>query len=118
MFIATVILSVLLALGFAMAGVSKLSTSADKMVTELGRLGVSARLVRIIGVLEILGAAGLVIGVWLGPLSIAAATGLTLLMIGAVLYHLRARDTAKNTMASLILFLLSAAVLALRAVTL
>jgi uncharacterized membrane protein YphA (DoxX/SURF4 family) len=118
MFIATAILSVLLALGFAMAGASKLSTATDKMVAGLGRLGISIRLMRAIGALEILGAAGLVIGLLVGPLGVAAATGLALLMIGAVIYHIKARDTAKNTMSPLILLLVSATVLVLRAASL
>jgi uncharacterized membrane protein YphA (DoxX/SURF4 family) len=118
MIIATAILSVLLAVAFAQAGASKLVTAADKMLTALGRLGVSTRLVRIIGVLEVLAAAGLVIGLWIGPLGIAAATGLVLLMTGAVIYHVRARDTAKKTMAPLILLALSATVLVLRAASL
>jgi hypothetical protein len=118
MFIATAILSVLLALVFARVGALKVFTAADKMVAELGRLGVSAGLVRLIGALEILGAAGLVIGLWIGPLGIAAATGLALLMIGAAIYHIKARDTAKNTLAPLILLLVSATVLALRAASL
>ena len=118
MFIATAILSVLLALVFARVGVSKVSTAADKMVAALGTLGVSTGLVRLIGALEILGAAGLVIGLWIGPLGIAAALGLALLMIGAVIYHVRARDTATNTLSPLILLLFSATVLALRAASL
>jgi len=118
MFIATAILSVLLALAFAQVGISKVSTAADKMMAELGRLGLSIRLIRLIGVLEILGAAGLVIGLWIGPLGIAAAVGLVLLMIGAVIYHIKARDTAKKTMSPLILLLLSATVIALRAASL
>src|SRR5258705_8471662 len=118
MFIPTAVLSVLLALGFAMAGFSKLSTAADKMMAELGGLGLSTGLIRLIGALEILGAAGLVIGLWIGPLGLAATTGLALLMIGAVIYHIRARDNAKKTMPPLLLLLLSATVLALRAATL
>jgi hypothetical protein len=118
MFIAAAILSVLLALVFARVGLSKVSTAADKMEAELGRLGLSTGLIRLIGTLEISGAAGLVIGLWIGPLGITAAIGLTLLMIGAVIYHIKARDTAKNTMAPLILLVLSATVVVLRAASL
>ncbi|SCE96825.1 DoxX-like family protein [Micromonospora viridifaciens] len=117
MFIAAVILSVLLAIGFALASLPKMS-AADSMVAELGRLGVSNGLGRLIGALEFLGAAGLVIGLWIGPLGIAAATGLVLLMAGAVIYHLKAHDSAKKTMPSLVLLLLSAAALALRSASL
>lgn len=118
MFIVTAVLSALLAVGLAIGGAKKLSTDADEMMSELDRLGVSTRLARLIGVLEILGAAGLVIGLWIGPLGIAAAAGLVLLMTGAVIYHVRARDTAKKTMPPAILLLLIAAVLVLRTATL
>jgi uncharacterized membrane protein YphA (DoxX/SURF4 family) len=117
-FIFTAVLSVLLAAGLAVGGAKKLSTDADVMTAELGRLGVSRRLARLIGLLEILGAAGLVIGLWAGPLGIAAATGLVVLMSGAVIYHVRARDTAKKTMPAVTMIVFSAAVLILRALTL
>lgn len=117
MFIATVILSVLLGIGFALASLPKVS-AADNMVAELARLGVSTGLVRLIGALEFLGAAGLVIGLWIGPLGIAAAAGLVLLMAGAVISHLKAHDSAKKTVPSLVLLLLSAAALVLRAASL
>ncbi|WP_345155048.1 DoxX family protein, partial [Nonomuraea rubra] len=39
-------------------------------------------------------ALGLAAGLWLKPLAVAAAAGLTLLLIGAVGFHLRARDFA------------------------
>jgi uncharacterized membrane protein YphA (DoxX/SURF4 family) len=117
-FIFTAVLSVLLAAGLAVGGAKKLSTDADVMTAELGRLGVSLRLARLIGLLEILGAAGLVIGLWAGPLGIAAATGLVVLMSGAVIYHVRARDTAKKTMPAVTMIVFSAAVLILRALTL
>ena len=118
MFIATAVLSVLLALGFGQVGASKVLTASDKMVAALGRLGLSTGLIRVVGALEMLGAAGLVIGLWIGPLGIAAAIGLALLMIGAMIYHIKARDTAKNTIPPLILFLLSATAVALRAASL
>ena len=46
------------------------------------------------GVMEVLTAVGLVIGLRRLPLGIAAATGLVALMVGAVIYHLRAADWA------------------------
>ncbi|SEM93794.1 DoxX family protein [Nonomuraea pusilla] len=112
MFIATAALSVLLALAFAGAGYPKLS-GKDSMAAELGRLGVSAGFMRVIGALEILGAVGLIAGLWIEALGVAAATGLALLMAGAVASHLRARDTAKQTLPSLVLLILSATTLAL-----
>ncbi|WP_406387738.1 DoxX family protein [Streptomyces sp. NBC_00887] len=45
-----------------------------------------------LGVAQIAGAGGLVIGLWWVPLGIAAASALTLYFIGAVATHLRASD--------------------------
>lgn len=42
---------------------------------------------RTIGVLEILGAVGLVVGIWSGLLGVAAAAGLTVLMVGALTFR-------------------------------
>ncbi|MFG1755000.1 DoxX family protein [Streptosporangium sandarakinum] len=112
MFIATVALSLLPALAFAGAGFPKLS-GKDEMAAELGRLGVSAGFTRVIGALEILGAIGLITGLWITVLGIAAATGLALLMAGAVATHVRARDDAKRTLPSLVLLILSTITLGL-----
>ncbi|MFD1937345.1 DoxX family protein [Nonomuraea mangrovi] len=112
MFIATAVLSLLLALAFAGAGFPKLS-GKDDMAAQLSRLGVSAGLMRVIGALEILGAVGLIAGLWIEVLGVAAATGLALLMAGAVASHIKARDTAKHTLPSLVLLILSATALGL-----
>jgi putative oxidoreductase len=44
------------------------------------------------GSLEVLGGIGLLIGIWLPWLATLASTGLALVMLGAVLTHLRTRD--------------------------
>lgn len=64
------------------------------MTANLLRLGVGSTMTRSIGALEIAGALGLMAGLWFKPLAVAAAAGLTLLLIGAVGFHLRARDFA------------------------
>ena len=45
---------------------------------------------RLTGVLEWAGAAGLVIGIWIPPLGVAAAIGLGVLMVGAIVARIRA----------------------------
>lgn len=91
MFVATIALSIVLALAFAGTGVMKV-TGRTEIMEGLGRLGVSPGLARLIGFLELAGAAGLLIGLWLGWLGAAAAIGLVLLMIGAIGYHVRSGD--------------------------
>ncbi|MCG5216897.1 DoxX family protein [Streptosporangium sp. KLBMP 9127] len=84
-------LSTLIALVFLLAGAQKVLLR-DPVTANLLRLGVGSTMTRAIGALEIAGALGLAAGLWLKPLAIAAAAGLTLLLIGAVGFHLRARD--------------------------
>ncbi|MGW0189012.1 DoxX family protein [Streptomyces sp. NPDC003362] len=117
MFIATVAFSALLTLVFSGAGSAKLSGS-QKMVDQLAHLGVGPALMRFIGTAQLLGAAGLLVGLWVGPLGVAAAIGLAVLMTGAVIYHVRAGDSFKDTSGAVIVLVLSLITLTLRAVTL
>ncbi|WP_171075365.1 DoxX family protein [Nonomuraea basaltis] len=84
-------LSTLVALVFLLAGAQKVLLR-DPVTANLLRLGVGSTMTRSIGALEIAGALGLAAALWLKPLAITAAAGLTLLLIGAVGFHLRARD--------------------------
>jgi hypothetical protein len=67
--------------------------------------------------LELAGAAGILIGLWLEPLGVAAAVGLVAYFLGALTGHLRVPDT-KNLAMSLPALVLSVAALVLRLVTL
>jgi len=87
------VVQVLLAAAFLGSGATKLSRPREKLVKNMGWVeDFSQPTVRIIGVLEVLGAIGIVLpaltGIlpWLTPL---AALGLVLTMIGAALTHLR-----------------------------
>lgn len=62
------------------------------------------------------GAIGIVAELWIEPLGIAAAAGLTAYFVGALLGHLRVGDTQGMTM-PLVPLVLSAATLVLRVVT-
>lgn len=113
MFVATVILSVLLALAFAGAGVSKI-LAQPKMVEAAAHFGLPVRSFRSIGLVEVAAAAGLLIGLAWAPLGIAAAAGLVLLMIGAVVFHVRAKDPVGAMAPVLVLTVLSLITLVLR----
>ena len=93
MVLALWVIQVLLALTFSNAASRKLVRQKGKPSKSMAwREDFSRRTVRLVGVLELLGAVGLVLpaltGVlpWLTPL---AAAGLALTMIGAALTHLR-----------------------------
>jgi uncharacterized membrane protein YphA (DoxX/SURF4 family) len=89
--VGTVILSVVLAAAFAMAGASKLA-GAGQMRESAAHLGIAYPRYRAIGVLEVAAAAGLLIGLAVAALGAAAAIGLVLLMIGALIFHRRTHD--------------------------
>lgn len=57
-------------------------------------MGLSAGLVRSIGLAEVAAAVGLIVGLFWQPLGIAAAIGFALTMVGAVGFHARAGDYA------------------------
>lgn len=91
MFIVTIVLAVLLSLAFGMAGVQKV-TGAKSMIDSADHLKMSHGLYKVIGGLEILAVIGLLVGLAVWPLGVAAGAGLVLLMIGAVISHIRAGD--------------------------
>ncbi len=104
---ATTVMTALTAVVFAAGGVAALA-AAQPLTTTWRQLGISEQLGRTTGALEIAAAAGLTISIWTAPgLGLAAAIGLIALMIGAVVYHLRASDTA-GAMAPAVLGVISA----------
>ncbi|MGW4028607.1 DoxX family protein [Streptomyces sp. NPDC004838] len=117
MFIATFVLSALLALAFLGAGSGKVAGNNPKMLESAAHLGYSARTYQVIGALELAGAVGVAVGLWWAPLGIAAASGLVLVMAGAVISHMKAKDAFALTAPSLVLGLLAAATLVLRIAT-
>ena len=88
-----VVLSLVLAFAFVGAGAAKL-TGQTRMREAAAHFSIPWERYRLIGVLEIAGAAGLIIGFAVTVLGALAAIGLTLLMVGAVLTHRRAADPA------------------------
>jgi uncharacterized membrane protein YphA (DoxX/SURF4 family) len=91
MFVATAILSGVLALAYLGAGSRKI-IGGTGVTNEAKHLGFPYLAYRLIGVLELAAVAGLLIGLAWAPLGIAAAGGLVLLMIGAATAHRRVGD--------------------------
>lgn len=89
----TKILFTLLAVVYGLGGLASLFGAAA-IRDSWARLGVSDSLGTVIAALEILAAIGLLIGLRRPPLGVAAATGIVALMLGAVVYHVRAEDWA------------------------
>ncbi|MFJ2263703.1 DoxX family protein [Streptomyces sp. NPDC087844] len=92
-------------------------TRPKRLVDQMSTLGLPYGVLPLLGSAQIAGAGGLVIGLWWGPLGIAAAVGLTLYFIGAVATHLRAGDY-KGTPPAAVLTAVAIGLVALRSATL
>jgi hypothetical protein len=77
------------------------------MVAVMQSVGVGASQMRGLAVLELLGAAGLFVGIWSKPIEVAAGVGLCLYFLGALVVHVRAKHSAKDLTPALIVFLLA-----------
>jgi hypothetical protein len=92
------IVAALLALLYLYSGGLKVLRSPDQLRPMMGWVdAVPLRLVRTIGVLEVLGALGLILPPLTGiatPVALAAAIGLVLIQVGGISLHLR-RGEAK-----------------------
>jgi DoxX-like family len=93
---ATVIVTVLLAALFTFSSSIKL-LGVPQSLQIRDHLGVKSMQWRMIGVLELAGVAGVLVGLVWAPIGIAAAIGLALLSIGAIAFHVRASDGAVDT---------------------
>lgn len=106
------IVAIVLAVGFAASGLMKLLVPKAKLV-EFGQgwaQGVSKSAIRLIGVAELLGAAGLILPAvtHIAPILVPlAAIGLILVMVGAAVVHGR-RGEAMNIVVNLLLLALAA----------
>jgi DoxX-like family len=95
----------------------KLRRNEQVLATIHGTVGVPERHLPTLAGLEIAGAIGILVGLWLEPLGIAAAVGLIAYFLGAVGGHLRVGDT-KNLAMPIAPLALAVGVLALRLLTL
>jgi len=110
---AYLVITIVLAAMAAFSGLGKLRRD-PKIVHVINEVvGVPLNYFPHLAACEIAGALGLVLGIWWPFLGIAAATGLVLYFVGAVVSHLRVGD-AKGIGPAVFLLTLSAAALALR----
>jgi hypothetical protein len=117
--LARIILSVILALMLVVTGGGKV---LDLKYARANRDKLSVHPVfwRVIGLLELAAAVGLVWGIWFVPFGLAAAIGVALLMIGAFGFRLRSGDRAiiREGLADIAVFVLTLVVILLGILTL
>ena len=104
--IALVILTALLGLVTTFSAVGKF-TMNEKAVEMLHKLGLTDDKIRMLGAIEVAGALGLLIGIWIPILGLLAAIGFVLYFLGALIMHIRSKDAAKDMAPALVLLVLS-----------
>jgi hypothetical protein len=110
---AAVFVSVVLALLFLATAAGKLTGHAASVAMR-DHLVIPAVRWQQIGLLEVAGAVGVLIGLALRPLGIAAAAGLALLSLGAIATHVRAGDKTVHALPAFGALVLAAAALVLQ----
>src|SRR3954452_16516037 len=116
MFIALVIATVLLAAALVSSASMKVRKNQQAVAIIGGTVGVPLRFFPVLAFLEVAGAAGILVGLWLKPLGVLAAACLVAYFAGAAIGHLRVGDIKHLTM-PLPPLVLSVIVLVLRLVT-
>jgi len=115
MFIVCVVVTTLLAFasfGSAMGKIQQIP-QMQELLESVGAAGIG----RALGFVQLAGAAGVILGLFVAPIGIAAAGGLTVYYLGAMAAHARARHPFKQVLFPLPLVVLSLAALVLRIVT-
>jgi hypothetical protein len=116
MFIATAVLSGLLAFVFGAGAVGKL-TAMRSEVDKSSKLKIPWPRYRLIAIPEAAAAAGLLAGLGGAPLGVAAAVGLVALMAGALAFRIRVHDTMPFLVGDSAVMVMACITAALRVVT-
>ncbi len=101
----------LLACMFLMAGIMKVTKNKETLREKLGDWtdNYTEKKLKLIGLLEILGAIGIVLPIFISALAILvpiAAIGIAMIMVGALILHLKRKEKDK-AIVNLILLLLA-----------
>jgi len=103
-------ISLILAAACLLPAAAKL-TGQPRMRKSAAHFGILWSRYRLIGVAELAAAAGILTGLWWHPLGLAAAAGMALLLLGAIIAHRKAADSAKEMAPALLALLLTLAYL-------
>jgi len=107
-----VTISLLMAAACLVPAAGKLAGN-PKMRQSAAHFGIPWPRYRLIGIAELAAAAGILIGLWWHPLGLAAAAGMALLLLGAVITHRRAADGGKEMAPALLALAITIAYLAI-----
>ena len=110
------VMTVLVALMVAFSGLGKIRRDPHQVKVIHETVGVPLKYFPLLAVCECAGALGLVAGIWWPALGVAAAIGLVLYFVGAVVSHLRVGDSIGIGPAAFMV-VLAAGALAVRVLT-
>ncbi|MBP1990083.1 DoxX family protein [Paenibacillus eucommiae] len=111
--IVSIVLQVLLGLAFIMGGFGKI-TGSKMHVEGFKKWGLPQWFRVVTGLVELIAAVGMIVGIWTNSWAAAAALVLAITMFVAILVHVRIKDSLKDTFPAILLFVLSVVVLLLR----
>ncbi|TVX99697.1 DoxX family protein [Cohnella terricola] len=103
--ILSAVLQAILGLAFLGAGLSKLA-GAKMHVDNFNHWKLPQWFRIVTGLVEVVGAAALVVGYWEPSWASAGALWLAVTMLGGILVHVRVKDSLKLTFPSIVLFIL------------
>ena len=112
--IAVVVIQIVIALGIFNVWVLRFGKatqwrggSADNMAAEFETYGLPTWSVTLVGFFKLLFAACLIAGIWFPVLVRPAAIGIAILMLGAVVMHIKVKDPAKKSLPAFTMLVLS-----------
>jgi uncharacterized membrane protein YphA (DoxX/SURF4 family) len=110
--IALIVLAAFLGISITFSAFGKVKR-IPSAIEAIASVGVKESQYNLLAFLEILGALGLLVGIWSRPIGIAASIGITLYFLGALTAHLRKKDSFSKFLPALFLLLVSAATMIL-----
>jgi putative oxidoreductase len=111
MHILSIVLQIILGIGFLLFGFMKFG---KQMVAEFNRYRLSSGMRIFTGLVEVLSAAIIIIGIWVSPYALVGAILMAITMFVAALVHLvRVKDPVAKAMMPIILFILAVIVIIL-----
>lgn len=78
-----------------------------RIMQSMDRMKVPVAVIPALPLFKMVGATGILLGLWSKPLGVAAGIGLVLYFIGAVYFHLRAKDPVKESGPAFLMLLIA-----------
>jgi hypothetical protein len=104
-----VIFASLLSIAAAGSAIAKF-LKVPKIMESMAHVGVKPELIPVLGVLEVLGTLGLILGIWFQPLGVLSALCLALYFLGAVGSHIKAKSNIADSLPAFMIMVMAIAV--------